>query len=96
MPGGYIWNLVTFSPVVSDMKSFESVDGQLTTDDRRMTEASHPKSSPGAFCSGELKIVHGVLVFFLGILSKLVYSCIKFNINILSGFRVTKRKGFQQ
>ena len=31
IPGGYIWNLVTIGPVVSE-KSFEIVDG-LTTDD---------------------------------------------------------------
>ena len=37
---------VTFGPVVSEEKSFESVDG------RRTTEASHTKSSEG---SGELK-----------------------------------------
>ena len=37
-------NLVTFGPVVSEKKSFESVDG-------RTTEATHPISSPGAFGS---------------------------------------------
>ena len=36
-------------PVVSEEKSFESVDG------RRTTEAYHTISSPGAFGSGELK-----------------------------------------
>ena len=58
-PGGYIWNLVTIGPVVSEEKSFEIVDGRRrrTTDDgRRTTEPSHPISSPGAFGSGELKI----------------------------------------
>ena len=54
MPGCYIWNLVTFGFVVSEEKSFESVDGRRTTDDGRTTEASHTKSSPGAFGSGEL------------------------------------------
>ena len=48
-PGGYLWNLVTIGPVVSEEKSFEIVDG------RRTTEPSHPISSPGAFGSGELK-----------------------------------------
>ena len=47
-PGCYILNLVTFGPVVSEEKSFESVDG-------RLTDASHTKSSSGAFGSGELK-----------------------------------------
>ena len=32
-PGGYIWNLVTIGPVVSEEKSFEIVDGRRTTDD---------------------------------------------------------------
>ena len=48
-PGGYIWNLVTIGPVVSEEKSFEIVDG------RRTTEPPHPISSPGAFGSSELK-----------------------------------------
>ena len=50
-PGGYIQNLVTTGPVVSEEKSFEIVDGQP----RRTTEPTHPISSPGAFGSGELK-----------------------------------------
>ena len=36
IPGGYIWNLVTIGPVVSEEKSFEIVDGRrrtTTTDD---------------------------------------------------------------
>ena len=34
IPGGYIWNLVTIGPVVSEEKSFEIVDGRRrTTDD---------------------------------------------------------------
>ena len=34
IPGGYIWNLVTIGPVVSEEKSFEIVDGrQRKTDD---------------------------------------------------------------
>ena len=40
---------VTFGPVVSEVKSFESVD-------KRRTEASHTKSSPGTFGLGELKM----------------------------------------
>ena len=32
-PGGYIWNLVTIGPVVSEEKSFEIVDGRRTTTD---------------------------------------------------------------
>ena len=57
-PGGYIWNLVTIGPVVSEEKSFEIVDGRRTTDDdgrRRTTEPAYTISSPGAFGSGELK-----------------------------------------
>ena len=42
IPGGYIWNLVTIGPVVSEEKSFEIVDGRRrTTDDdgrRTMTD----------------------------------------------------------
>ena len=38
-------------PVVSEEKSFESVDGR-----RRTTEASHPISFPGAVGLGELKL----------------------------------------
>ena len=45
----------SFCPVVSEEKSFESVDGRRTMDDGRTKEASHPISSPGAFGSGELK-----------------------------------------
>ena len=33
-PGGCIWNLVAISPVVSEEKSFEIVDGRRTTDGR--------------------------------------------------------------
>ena len=58
IPGGYIWNLVTIGPVVSEEKSFEIVDGRRrTTDDgrRRTTEPAYTISSPGAFGSGELK-----------------------------------------
>ena len=43
-----------------------------------------------------VKIVRGVIVLVLCILSNMVYICIKFSINILSGFRVMKRRGFQQ
>ena len=50
IPGGYIWNLVTIGPVVSEEKSFEIVDGR-----RRTTEPAYTISSPGAFGSGELK-----------------------------------------
>ena len=49
-PGGFIWNLVTIGPVVSEEKSFEIVDGR-----RRTTEPAYTISSPGAFVSGELK-----------------------------------------
>ena len=49
VPGCYIWNLVTFGPVVLE-KSLK-----VWMDDGRMTEASHTISSPGAFGSGELK-----------------------------------------
>ena len=39
IPGGYIWNLVTIGPVVSEEKSFEIVDGRrrTTDDDGRRT-----------------------------------------------------------
>ena len=50
---------VTFGPVVSEEKSFESVDGRRTTDYGRTTEAYHTISSPGAFGSGELKTGYG-------------------------------------
>ena len=33
IPGGYIWNLVTIGPVVSEEKSFEIVDGRRRTTD---------------------------------------------------------------
>ena len=49
-PGGYIWNLVTIGPVVTEEKSFEIVVGR-----RRTTEPVYTISSPGAFGSGELK-----------------------------------------
>ena len=52
IPGGYIWNLVTIGPVVSEEKSFEIVDGRRRT----TTEPAYTISSPGAFGSGELKI----------------------------------------
>ena len=48
-PGGCIWNLVAIGPVVSEEKSFETVDG------RRTTEPAYTISSPGALGSGELK-----------------------------------------
>ena len=48
-PGGYIWNLDTTGPVVSEEKSFEIVDGRMTT------EPAYTISSPWAFGSGELK-----------------------------------------
>ena len=52
MPGCYILNLVTFGPVVSEEKSFESVDG------RRTDDGGFPSYKfPGAFGSGELKIL---------------------------------------
>ena len=41
-PGGYIWNLVTIGPVVSEEKSFEIVDRRR----QRTTVPSHPISSP--------------------------------------------------
>ena len=44
------------SPVVSEEKSFEIVDGR-TTDGRRTTEPAYTISSPGAFGSGELKML---------------------------------------
>ena len=47
-PGGYIWNLVTIGPVVSEEKSFEIIDGWRT-------EPAYTISSPGAFGLGELK-----------------------------------------
>ena len=50
-PGGRIGNLVAIGPVVSEVKSFEIVDG------RRTTEPAYTISSPGAFGSGELKIL---------------------------------------
>ena len=52
-PGDYKWNLVAISLVVTEEKLFEIVDGQTT--DRQMMEPAYTISSPGAFCSGELK-----------------------------------------
>ena len=49
-PGGCIWNLVAIGPVVSEENSFEIVDG-------RTTEPAYTISSPGAFGSGELKML---------------------------------------
>ena len=70
IPGGYIWNLVTIGPVVSEEKSFEIVDGRRrTTDDddgrRRTTEPAYTTSSPGAFGSGELKRGGGDSLIFV-------------------------------
>ena len=65
-PGGYIWNLVTIGPVVSEEKSFEIVDGRR----RRTTEPSHPISSPGAFGSGELKNIGIFEILTFEILTK--------------------------
>ena len=57
-PGGCIWNLVAIGPVVSEEKSFEIVDGRRTTyDGRRTKEPAYTISSPGAFGSGELKML---------------------------------------
>ena len=43
---GYIWNLVTIGPVVSEEKSFEIVDGrrQTTTDDGACLYYKLPRS----------------------------------------------------
>ena len=60
-PGGCIWNLVAIDPAVSEEKLFEIVDGR-TTDDGWTTEPSHPISSPGAFGSGELKMLFTITV----------------------------------
>ena len=73
-PGGYIWNLVTTGPVVSEEKSFEIVDGRR----RRTTEPSHPISSPGAFGSGELKNAGGATVVHLCTVSVMLYISTKF------------------
>ena len=66
-PGGCIWNSVAIGPVVSEEKSFEIVDGRLTDDGRmddgRTTEPAYTISSPGAFGSGELKNVLGMIMF---------------------------------
>ena len=51
VPAGCIWNLVAICSVISEEKSFEIVDG------RRTTEPAYTISSPGAFGSGELKIL---------------------------------------
>ena len=61
IPGGYIWNLVTIGPVVSEEKLFEIVDGRrrTTDDDGRRTTTDDGAclyyKLPGAFGSGELK-----------------------------------------
>ena len=46
IPGGYIWNLVTIGPVVSEEKSFEIVDGRrrTTTDDGACLYYKLPRS----------------------------------------------------
>ena len=45
-PGGYIWNLVTIGPVVSEEKSFEIVDGRRrrTTDNGAFPSYKLPRS----------------------------------------------------
>ena len=45
-PGGYIWNLVTIGPVVSEVKSFEIVDGRRrrTTDNGAFPSYKLPRS----------------------------------------------------
>ena len=45
------WNLIMIRQLVSEISMFESVDPRM--EGRRLD--SHPISSPGAFCSGELK-----------------------------------------
>ena len=59
-PGGCIWNLVAIGPVVSEEKLFEIVDGRRTDRwmDRRMTEPSHPISSPEPSAQVSLKQEH--------------------------------------
>ena len=54
-PGGCMWSFVTIGPAVSEEKLFEIVDGQ--TDGQWTTEPAYTISSPGAFGSGELKIL---------------------------------------
>ena len=76
--GCYIWNLVTFGPVVSEEKSFESVDGRRMT---RTTEAYHTISSPGAFGSGELT-VDLIPKIIMAIYTSAIYSMT--NINTLA------------
>ena len=49
-PGGYIWNLVTIGPVVSEEKSFEIVDGRR----RRTTDNVRRTTDNGAFPSYKL------------------------------------------
>ena len=46
IPGGYIWNLVTIGPVVSEEKSFEIFDGRrrTTTDDGACLYYKLPRS----------------------------------------------------
>ena len=46
--------MVAISPVVSEEKSFEIVDGRRTDDGRRTTEPAYTISTPRAFGSGEL------------------------------------------
>ena len=45
-PGGYMWNLVTNGLVVSEGKSFESMDGRWMDGRRRMTEPDSLISCP--------------------------------------------------
>ena len=49
--------MVAIGPVVSEEKSFEIVDGRRTDGGRRTTEPAYTISSPGAFGSGELKML---------------------------------------
>ena len=53
IPGGYIWNLVTIGPVVSEEKSFEIVDGR-----RRTTEPAYTISSPRSLQLRWAKKIH--------------------------------------
>ena len=51
LPGGCIWKIIQIGSVASEEKPFENVE-----DGRWMDNGDyHLISSPGAFCSGELK-----------------------------------------
>ena len=102
IPGGYIWNLVTIGPAVSEEKSFEIVDGRRTTTDnagrRRTTEPAYTISSPGAFGSGELKNLMMMMMMMMmmkGTSKEFLQFCVHRCINMYLGNGMPYDKSFR-